>query len=79
MPEMDGFGFLEEFHKLPAAREVPVVLLTPKELIEEDRVRLDGHVERIVAKGEGTETVMATVVRLIDQYMTGSTAPLQLT
>jgi signal transduction histidine kinase/CheY-like chemotaxis protein len=78
MPEMDGFGFLEEFHKLPAAREVPVVVLTAKELTAEDHMRLNGHVERILAKGEGTETVLAAVVEMVGQRLGGAESPLPL-
>ena len=69
MPEMDGFGFLEEFQKMPAASDVPVVVLTAKELTAEDRKRLSGHVERIMAKGEGMNSVLATVVDLVGQHI----------
>jgi signal transduction histidine kinase/DNA-binding response OmpR family regulator len=67
MPEMDGFAFLEEFRKLPSQEGVPVVVLTAKELTGEDRNRLNGYVNRIMAKGEATESVLRKVQRLVAQ------------
>ncbi len=50
MPEMDGFEFLERFHKLEHQQAVPVVVVTAKDLTPEDRARLNGNVERVVQK-----------------------------
>jgi CheY-like chemotaxis protein len=51
MPEMDGFEFLEEFRTRSAWRGVPVVVLTAKDLTDEDRRRLNGGAARVLAKG----------------------------
>jgi len=51
MPELDGFGFLEELHRRPHGNEIPVVVITAKDLTDEDRARLNGGVERILEKG----------------------------
>ena len=51
MPEMDGFEFLETLREGEDPSPVPVVVITAKELTEEDRMRLNGGVERIVQKG----------------------------
>ena len=67
MPRMDGFTFLEEFRKLPLAGGIPVVVLTAKDLTREDRQRLNGQVQRIMAKGEGTESVLKKVQELVAQ------------
>jgi CheY-like chemotaxis protein len=75
MPEVDGFGFLEEFHKQPAAREVPVVVLTAKDLIAEDHRRLHGHVERIMTKDESPEAALQSVAALIGHRLHGALAP----
>jgi PAS domain S-box-containing protein len=50
MPEMDGFQFLEEFRKRPEYGTVPVVVVTAKELSDEDRRRLNGSVTQILGK-----------------------------
>ncbi len=51
MPEMDGFGFLEELHKRDRFRSIPIIVITAKELSEDDRSRLNGGVERVMQKG----------------------------
>jgi CheY-like chemotaxis protein len=51
MPEMDGFEFLETLRGLPEFAAIPVVVITSRDLTPEERGRLDGRVERIVAKG----------------------------
>jgi CheY-like chemotaxis protein len=71
MPEMDGFAFLEEFRKLPMVGEIPVVVLTAKDLTGEDRKRLNGHVQRIMAKGEGNDSVLKKVQELVAQCVIG--------
>jgi len=51
MPEMDGFDFLEAIRAREAAARIPVVVVTAKELTDEDRRRLSGYVEKVVRKG----------------------------
>ena len=74
MPEMDGFAFIEEFRKLPAAGDVPIVVLTAKDLTGEDRRRLNGHVKRIMAKGDGIESVLKKVQELVAQCVVAARA-----
>jgi len=51
MPEMDGFEFLEALWGRADWRHVPVILITAKDLTQEDHSRLTGQVARIVRKG----------------------------
>lgn len=51
MPDMDGFGFVAELRKHEIWHTLPVVILTAKDITLEDRIQLNGHVERIVQKG----------------------------
>jgi CheY-like chemotaxis protein len=51
MPEMDGFDFVAELRKMDAGRNIPVVVVTAKDLTLEDRQRLEGQVRRIFQKG----------------------------
>jgi CheY-like chemotaxis protein len=50
MPKMDGFEFLDELRARPDWRDIPVVVITAKELTDQDRSRLNGGVERIIQK-----------------------------
>ena len=50
MPRMDGFEFLGQLRESADGRDIPVVVLTAKELTDEDRGRLNGGVERIIRK-----------------------------
>jgi signal transduction histidine kinase/DNA-binding response OmpR family regulator len=51
MPEMDGFTFIEELRRRPECRDVPVIVVTAKDLTEEERRRLNGHVIQVLQKG----------------------------
>ena len=51
MPEMDGFEFLDAMRQVEPWQEVPVVVVTAKELTDADRERLNGGVARVVQKG----------------------------
>jgi signal transduction histidine kinase/CheY-like chemotaxis protein len=51
MPVMDGFQFASELRKHPEWQNIPVVVVTAKELTADDRLQLNGYVEKIVQKG----------------------------
>jgi DNA-binding response OmpR family regulator len=55
MPKMDGFEFLDELRARPDRQDIPVVIITAKDLTEEDRDRLNGGVERIIQKSDRDE------------------------
>ena len=63
MPEMDGFEFLREMRKRPAFVDVPVIVVTAKELTAEDIRILSGQTEQIIAKDEAYLTELAAAVR----------------
>ncbi len=63
MPEMDGFEFVQELHKLPGARSIPVVVITAKDITLEDRLRLSGYVEKILEKGTYSRDDLLRAVR----------------
>ncbi|HWP75773.1 MAG TPA: response regulator, partial [Methylomirabilota bacterium] len=66
MPEMDGFEFVAEFRRHEAWRVIPIVVVTAKDLSQDDRERLNGHVQKILQKGtHGREQLLAEVHELV--------------
>ena len=51
MPEMDGFEFAERLRENKEWLNIPVVVITAKDLTKEDHSRLKGNVEAIMQKG----------------------------
>jgi signal transduction histidine kinase/CheY-like chemotaxis protein len=52
MPTMDGFEFMDQLRGRLDWQDIPVVVITAKDLTEEDRSRLNGGVERIIQKSD---------------------------
>ena len=63
MPIMNGFDFLRELRQNEEWRNIPVVILTAKDLTVEDRVHLKGNVELILQKGDYTRERLLEEVR----------------
>ncbi|HWD57435.1 MAG TPA: response regulator [Stellaceae bacterium] len=57
MPEMDGFEFLNEFRRHAKWHELPILVVTARDLSADDRAHLNGSVERIIQKTERGETL----------------------
>jgi len=55
MPELDGFTLLEIVKQEEALQDVPVIVVTAKELTPEERNRLQGQVESLLQKGSFME------------------------
>lgn len=51
MPEVDGFTFVELLHADADWRNIPIIVVSARDLSSEDRERLQGHVERVLRKG----------------------------
>jgi signal transduction histidine kinase/CheY-like chemotaxis protein len=66
MPEMDGFAFAAEIGRHPEWRSIPIVVVTAQDLTNDDRRRLNGHVERILRKhGDSRESLLEQVRDLL--------------
>ena len=50
MPVMDGFEFVMELRKVEEWREIPVVVVTAKDLTDEDRRRLTGSAVALIQR-----------------------------
>ena len=75
MPEMDGFEFLDQVRSRPAWRNVPVIVLTAKDLTEGDRRRLSGRATQIIQKaGQSRELLVAELRRAVSSTSTAEVA-----
>jgi CheY-like chemotaxis protein len=54
MPEMDGFTFLEELHKVASWQAIPVIVVSAKDITPADQCRLNSAVTAILQKGSYT-------------------------
>jgi len=66
MPEMDGFAFLEEMRCQDQWRDIPVIVITARELTAHDRDRLNGGIERIIQK-TGRDELLRQVRDVLDR------------
>jgi len=70
MPELDGFGFMQELRQHPDCAQVPVIVITAKDLTEADRARLNGDVIRILGKETtNREQLIAEVRQILTHQM----------
>ncbi|MCC6776889.1 MAG: GAF domain-containing protein [Hyphomicrobiales bacterium] len=67
MPEMNGFEFLVQMRARPEWRDVPVIVITAKDLTAEDRRQLDVSAEQILLKGLKNET-LKDVLQALSHY-----------
>lgn len=51
MPGIDGFGFVEELKLDPRTKDIPVVVVSAKDITDEERKRLNGHIQAVYQKG----------------------------
>ena len=73
MPEMDGFAFLHRLRQNPAWRDIPVIVLTAKELSPQDHHVLRDQVEKILQKGAyRKEDLLAEVSALVRRRVAGA-------
>ncbi len=63
MPVMDGFEFLQILRRNPDWQDIPVVVLTAKDLTDADRKLLFDTVEKILQKGETSRTELLREIR----------------
>jgi len=63
MPVMDGVEFVEAVEGDEALRTIPIIVLTAKEITQEDRDQLNGRVSQILLKGELNKNELLQRVR----------------
>jgi signal transduction histidine kinase/DNA-binding response OmpR family regulator/transcriptional regulator with GAF, ATPase, and Fis domain len=70
MPEMDGFQFVDQLRKNQRWRDIPVIIVTAKDLTELDRQRLNGYVEGVLQKGDyNSEQLLHEVCSMVRAHV----------
>jgi CheY-like chemotaxis protein len=64
MPEMDGFEFLDEVRRHEEWRDIPVIVITARDVSAEERARLNGRVESVVQKAGRDEMLRQVSLEL---------------
>lgn len=52
MPEMDGFAVMDALKSDPVTAEIPIIVITAKELSAGEKERLRGHIQTLMQKGD---------------------------
>ena len=52
MPDVDGFAVVEQLRADPPTADVPIVVLTSKDMTRADQERLAGQISHLAQKGE---------------------------
>ncbi len=69
MPNVNGFEVIEYLKAGEETRQIPIIVITGKELTRKQTQELDGKVERIVKKGIlGMEEILEVVKRTIETF-----------
>jgi CheY-like chemotaxis protein len=66
MPVMDGFSFLHALRSRPADRDIPVIVLSARDLTTEERLRLQSAAQ-VMTKGEVSLRDVTANVRALTQ------------
>jgi threonine synthase len=68
MPGIDGFGLVEELKLDPRTKNIPVVVVSAKDITPEERKRLNGHIEAVYQKGSlPTRKFVDQVINVIEE------------
>jgi threonine synthase len=68
MPGMDGFGVIDTLKADDALRDIPVIVLTAKELTVKERDRLNGQIDSLLQKGTFlNEELLQSIVEALDE------------
>lgn len=66
MPDMDGFEVAENIKKHPVSSQIPIFIVTSKDLTVEERMRLTGNIERIIGKKSFSSEELSRSIRELE-------------
>jgi hypothetical protein len=65
MPVMDGGEFVAAIRQQERWRQIPVIVVTAKDLSRPERERLSGHVSEVLTKGTYSQLDLVRDIRLL--------------
>jgi len=65
MPEMDGYAVMDELKKSPDTADIPIIVVTAKELTPAEKDRMRGHIQRLMQKGDFMSDELLDEVRAL--------------
>ena len=65
MPEMDGFSVLEQLQSNADTADIPVIVVTAKELTSAEKERLKGNIQKLMQKGDFMSDELSDEVRAL--------------
>ncbi len=63
MPEMDGFQFLTEIQRVEQWQTIPIIVVTAKDLTQDEQMLLHGQVEKVLTKQAHTRKQLMQEIR----------------
>jgi len=72
MPRMNGFQFLDAIRSDPRTKQLPVIVVTAKELTDTEKLQLQGQVDQVLTKGDSRDELLAYVCELVDRAAGGA-------
>ena len=67
MPGIDGFGLVDELRLDARTRDIPIVVVSAKDISTDERKRLNGHIQAVYQKGRlPTRKFMDQVIHAIE-------------
>ncbi len=67
MPGMDGFSLVAELKLDPHTKDIPIVVVSAKDITQDERIRLNGNIEAVYQKGSlPTRNFVDQVIQVIE-------------
>jgi threonine synthase len=65
MPEMDGFAVIDRLQANPDTADIPIIVVTAKELTKAENDKLQGHIQSLMQKGSFVSDDLVDEVRAL--------------
>lgn len=65
MPDMDGFAVMDQLQSHPDTADIPIIVVTAKELTPAENTKLSGHIQSLMQKGSFVSDDLIDEVRAL--------------